>query len=85
MTSILILENQEPGDCATCPLFFRNAGVCSWTMRFDGACPTSTSSAKGSSAWTFTQLSTRAEGTPRAPGIFRQYSTGKTTATGSSP
>lgn len=39
MTSILIIENQEPGDCATCPLFFRNAGVCSWTMRFDGDCP----------------------------------------------
>ena len=28
MTSILIIENQEPGDCATCPLFFRNAGIC---------------------------------------------------------
>ena len=40
MTSILILENQEPGDCATCPLFFRNAGICSWTMRFAGEdCP----------------------------------------------
>lgn len=39
MVSVLILENQEPGDCATCPLFFRNAGVCSWTMRFDGDCP----------------------------------------------
>lgn len=39
MTSVLIIENQEPSDCATCPLFFRNAGVCSWTMRFDGDCP----------------------------------------------
>ena len=39
MTSILIIENQEPGDCATCPLFFRNAGICSWTMRFDDPCP----------------------------------------------
>ena len=39
MTSILILENQEPGDCATCPLFFRNAGICSYTLRFNKACP----------------------------------------------
>lgn len=39
MTSILIIENQEPGDCAACPLFFRNAGVCSWTMRFGAPCP----------------------------------------------
>ena len=39
MTSILIIKNQEPGDCATCPLFFRNAGICSYTLRFNEACP----------------------------------------------
>lgn len=39
MISVLILENQEPGDCAACPLFFKNAGVCSWTLRFDDPCP----------------------------------------------
>ena len=40
MTSILILENQEPGECELCPVHLRNAGICSLTMRFDGeGCP----------------------------------------------
>lgn len=40
MTSILILENQEPGDCATCPMFSRYAGICHLTLKFAGeGCP----------------------------------------------
>lgn len=40
MTSILIIENQEPGDCATCPMCSRYAGICHLTLKFAGeGCP----------------------------------------------
>ena len=40
MTSILIIENMEPGECELCPVHLRNAGICSLTLQFDNKdCP----------------------------------------------